>query len=308
MKTTTDIVIIGSGPAGMAAALYASRAGRETIIIEKFYPGGQAFQTFHIENYPGIKSIDGPGLSEIMSEQATSFGAKLLIQEVKTLDLKANPKKIWFRNGDELEAKAVILAMGAQPKRLETPGELEFTGKGVSYCATCDGAFYRGKEIAVVGGGDSALEESMFLTRFASKVTIVHRRNEFRATQIIQDRIQKEAKVSFMTPFVVKEVIGEEKMTGLQLINRETQEEVFLPAAGVFVYVGYAPQTELVEGQVELDHGYIVANETNLETSIPGVFAAGDLRVKNLRQVVTAVADGAIAAVSADHWLDQQEA
>jgi len=307
MKTSTDIVIIGAGPAGMAAALYASRAGRETIIIEKFYPGGQAFQTFHIENYPGIKSIDGPGLSEIMSEQATSFGAKLLIQEVKSLDLKTNPKKILFRNGDELEAKAVILAMGAQPKHLEVPGELEFTGKGVSYCATCDGAFYRGKEIAVVGGGDSALEETMFLTRFASKITIVHRRNEFRATQIIQDRIQKEAKVSFMTPFVVKEIMGDVKMTGLQLINRETQEEVFLPAAGVFVYVGYAPQTELVEGQVELNQGYIVANETNLSTSVPGVFAAGDLRVKNLRQVVTAVADGAIAAVSADHWLDQQE-
>ena len=307
MKTTTDIVIIGAGPAGMAAALYASRAGRETVIIEKYYPGGQAFQTFHIENYPGVKSIDGPGLSEVMSEQATSFGAKLLIQEVPTLDLKANPKKIMFRNGDELEAKAVILAMGAQPKHLEAPGEVEFTGKGVSYCATCDGAFYRGKEIAVVGGGDSALEETMFLTRFASKVTIIHRRNEFRATQIIQDRIKKEAKVSFLTPYVVKEVLGEEKMTGLQLINRETNEEVFLPAAGVFVYVGYAPQTELVEGLVELENGYIVTNETNLATSVPGVFAAGDLRVKNLRQVVTAVADGAIAAVSADHWLDQQE-
>ncbi len=306
MKTSTEIVIIGSGPAGMAAALYASRAGRETVMIEKYYPGGQAFQTFHIENYPGIKSIDGPGLSEVMSEQATSFGAKLMIQEIRSMELHTNPKRITFRNGDELEAQAVILAMGAQPKHMEVVGEKEYTGKGVSYCATCDGAFYRGKEIAVVGGGDSALEETLFLTRFASKVTIVHRRNEFRATKIIQDRIRKEEKVTLLTPYTVKEVMGNEKMTGLQLVHRETNEELFLPAAGVFVYVGYAPQTELVADQVEMNQNYVVADEVTLATSVPGVFAAGDLRVKTLRQVVTAVADGAIAAVSADHWLDHQ--
>lgn len=307
MSKIWDIAIIGSGPAGMAAALYASRAGRETVVIEKFFAGGQVFQTFHIENYPGVKSIDGPSLTDIMADQSTSFGAELMIQEIVSLDLKAQPKEIHFKNGETLLTKTIILAMGAQPKLMEVKGEEEFTGRGVSYCATCDGAFYRGKEVAVVGGGDSALEEAMFLTRFASKVSIIHRRNEFRATKIIQDRIKAQENVELITPYVVKEVVGEGKMTGLILTNRETGEERNLEAEGVFVYVGYAPNTELVTQQVECQDSYILADDKDMSTSVEGVFAAGDLRVKNLRQVVTAVADGAIAAVSADHYLNELE-
>lgn len=307
MSKIWDIAIVGSGPAGMAAALYASRAGRETVIIEKFFPGGQVFQTFHIENYPGVKSIDGPGLTDIMADQSTSFGAKMLVKEIVSMNLHANPKEIVFRNNETLLAKSVILAMGAQPKLMEVKGEAEYTGKGVSYCATCDGAFYRGKEIAVVGGGDSALEEAMFLTRFASKITIIHRRNEFRATKIIQDRVKAQEKIELLTPYVTKEVVGQDKMTGMILTNRETGEERKLEVDGVFVYVGYAPQTDLVKDQVKCQDGYIDANDRDMSTSVPGVFAAGDLRVKNLRQVVTAVADGAIAAVSADHYLNELE-
>jgi len=307
MPNPVDIAIIGSGPAGMAAALYAGRAGKDTVIIEKAYPGGQAFTTYLIENYPGIKEIGGPDFTQNLSEQALSFGTKMITNEVTSVDLQTEPKGIIFADGSTLEAKAVILAMGAMAKKLDVPGEEKYIGLGVSYCATCDGAFFKERHIVVVGGGDSALEEALFLTRFAVKVTILHRRNEFRAAQVLQDRVRNHPKIEIKTPFVSKEVVGDRKVTALKVQNVETGAEELISCGGVFVYVGFTPMTQLVVGQVEMDKNYIVANDATMETSIPGVYAAGDLRVKKLRQIVTAVADGALAATSADRWLESKE-
>lgn len=302
-----DIVIIGAGPAGLAAAIYAARAKRKTLLIERAYPGGQAFNTHRIENYPGLKEVGGPELSEIMTQQAMGFGAELQVAEISQLDLSAQPKRIVTSLGT-IEASAVILAMGAQAKRLDVPGEMEFLGKGVSYCATCDGAFFRGKSVAVVGGGDSAIEEALFLTRFASEVYVIHRRDALRATKVLQERVLAHPQVRMIWNSVVQEVQGDLRLQNLRLRNLQSGEEFDLGVDGVFVYVGYEPNTEIVREQVAVDErGYLVVDPQTLVSSIPGVFAAGDLRQKTLRQVVTAVSDGAVAAVEADRWLDESE-
>lgn len=302
-----DIVIIGAGPAGLAAAIYAARAKRKTLLIERAYPGGQAFNTHRIENYPGLKEVGGPELSDIMMQQAMGFGAELMVAEISALDLSTQPKRLVTGEGT-IEARSVILAMGAQAKRLEVPGEMDYLGKGVSYCATCDGAFFRGKKVAVVGGGDSAIEEALFLTRFAAEVYVIHRRDALRATKVLQERVLAHASVRMIWNTVVREVQGELKLQKLKLHNLQSGEDFDLGVDGVFVYVGYEPNTELVRDQVTVDtHGYLVVDPQTLATNLPGVYAAGDLRQKTLRQVVTAVSDGAVAAVEADRWLDEHE-
>ncbi len=302
-----DIVIIGAGPAGLAAAIYAARARRKTLLIERAYPGGQAFNTHRIENYPGLKEVGGPELSDIMMQQAMSFGAELMVAEISALDLAAKPKQITTSEGT-VEARAIILAMGAQAKHLDVPGEIEYMGKGVSYCATCDGAFFRGKKVAVVGGGDSAIEEALFLTRFASEVHVIHRRDALRATKVLQERVLAHPQVRMIWNTVVQEVQGELRVQNLRLRNLQSGEESDLAVDGVFVYVGYAPNTEIVRDQVAADsRGYLIVDPQTLVSNIPGVFASGDLRQKTLRQVVTAVCDGAVAAVEADRWLEESE-
>lgn len=301
-----DVVIIGAGPAGLAAATYAARARRKTLLIERAFPGGQAFNTHRIENYPGIKEIGGPDLTDLMFQQATAFGAELMVAEITNLDLKSQPKRITTTDGTVVEAGAVILAMGAQAKKLDVPGEAQFNGRGVSYCATCDGAFFRGRKVAVVGGGDSAIEEALYLTRFATDVTVIHRRDALRATKILQDRAFAHPQMHFLWNSVVEEVQGEQRVQNLQLKNVQSGDAYDLAVDGVFVYVGYQPNTELVAGHVAMDgRGYLVVDPQTMATNVPGVFAAGDLRQKTLRQVVTAVSDGAVAAVEADRWLEE---
>ena len=300
-----DIVIIGGGPAGLSAALYASRAGRKTLVLEKAWTGGQIFQTHRVENYPGLTSISGPDLSQQLEEQARSFGAELKLASVARVDLVSSPKIITLGDGTKIGAQAIILAMGCQPRLLGIPGEREFTGRGVSYCATCDGRFFQGKRIAVIGGGDTALEEALFLTRYASEVILIHRRDKLRGTKVLQDRLMAEPKVTILWNTQALEIQGKQNVSGLSIQNTLTGAIDCLDIDGVFIYVGFKPNSELISDQVELDHeGFVLADSDTLLTNCSQVYAIGDLRVKPLRQVVTAVADGAIAAVLADRYLN----
>lgn len=303
LEEVYDTVIVGGGPAGLTAAIYAARAGMRTLVIERAVPGGQAATTERIENYPGFaEGISGPELTAQMANQAVRFGAKILTSEVTDVELAGERKVVATLDGD-FGGRTLILAMGTHPAKLGVPGEAEFAGRGVSYCATCDGPFYRDMPIAVVGGGDSAIEEALYLTRFASKVTVVHRRDQLRAAKVLQDRAFANPKIGFRWNSVVARIQGAEFVESLQLRDVKTEEISELPVAGVFMYVGLRPNTGFLQGKVELDpHGYIVTDD-RLRTSAPGVFAAGDARAKLLRQVVTAVGDGALAAVMADHYL-----
>ncbi|HEY8363721.1 MAG TPA: thioredoxin-disulfide reductase [Tissierellaceae bacterium] len=305
-----DVVIIGAGPAGLAAGLYASRARLNTLIIEKEGPGGQIKTTDEVANYPGsIRNATGPSLIERMVEQVDEFGAKRIIDEIVEVDFSGKIKVLKGKK-EEYQAKAVIIATGATPKPIGCPGEKEFTGRGVSYCATCDGAFFEDMEVFVVGGGDSAVEEAMYLTRFARKVTIIHRRDQLRAAKSIQEKAFKNPKIDFMWNTVVTEFKGDGILQSMVVKNVVTGEEREIVADendgtfGVFVFVGYNPATKLFEGILDMENGYIKTDE-NMRTNIPGVFAAGDNRVKSLRQVVTATADGAIAAVSAEKYIEE---
>lgn len=299
-----DQLIIGGGPAGLTAGLYAARAGRRVALIEKAMPGGQAFLTSEIENYPGFpEGIGGPELMMAFQQQATRFGLEIINAEIVSVDLAGDIKTSTAADGKEYRARTVIIATGAQPKKLGVPGEEEFRGRGVSYCATCDGAFFRGKKVAVVGGGDSAVEEAIFLTRFASEVVLIHRREELRAINVLQERARSNEKIRFRLNHVVEAILGDQKVERLRLkhvVTGEVTEEDF---DGVFVFVGTQPNTKFVEGVLALDEqGRIITNET-MGTSVKGVFAAGDVRNTPLRQVATAVGDGAIAAYSAEHYL-----
>ncbi|HHW06071.1 MAG TPA: thioredoxin-disulfide reductase [Clostridia bacterium] len=299
-----DQLIIGGGPAGLTAGLYAARAGRRVALIEKAMPGGQAFLTSEIENYPGFpEGIGGPELMMAFQQQATRFGLEIINAEIVSVDLAGDIKTLTAADGKEYRARTVIIATGAQPKKLGVPGEEEFRGRGVSYCATCDGAFFRGKKVAVVGGGDSAVEEAIFLTRFASEVVLIHRREELRAINVLQERARSNEKIRFRLNHVVEAILGDQKVERLRLkhvVTGEVTEEDF---DGVFVFVGTQPNTKFVEGVLALDEqGRIITNET-MGTSVKGVFAAGDVRNTPLRQVATAVGDGAIAAYSAEHYL-----
>jgi thioredoxin reductase (NADPH) len=298
-----DTLIIGGGPGGLTAGLYAARAGLRVVLLEKGLPGGQISTTFRVENYPGFpEGIGGPELGSIIEQQAAHFGVPIVLTEVTGVELGGQIKTVRATNGD-YRGRTVIVATGANPAALNVPGEERLRGRGVSYCATCDGAFFRGKDVAVVGGGDAAVEEALFLTRLARKVTIVHRRDALRAAKVAQDRAFADPKIEFRWDTVVDEILGQDEVRGLALRNVKTGARSELAVEGVFIYVGMRPNTQFLGGQLALDaEGYIIANE-EMETNVPVVFAVGDVRRKRLRQVVTAVADGAIAATAADVYL-----
>lgn len=299
-----DVIIAGAGPAGLTAAVYTSRSNLSTLMIERGIPGGQMANTEDVENYPGFEHILGPDLSNKMFEHAKKFGAEYQygdIQEIRDGD----EYKTVVASDKEYKARAVIIATGAEYKKLGVPGEEELTGRGVSYCAVCDGAFFKERELVVVGGGDSAVEEGVYLTRFASKVTIVHRRDELRAQKILQQRAFDNDKVEFIWNHTVKEIKGEDgKVQSVILVNTQTGEEQEFNTDGVFVYIGMLPLNDSFKHlNITNDEGYVVTNE-NMETSVPGIFAAGDIRDKMLRQIVTATGDGSIAAESAQKYIE----
>lgn len=299
-----DVIIAGAGPAGMTAAVYTSRANMSTLMLERGIPGGQMANTEEIENYPGFGSILGPDLSTKMFEHAQQFGAEYAYGDIKEVRDEAPYKRV-LAGDKEYLAKSVIIATGAEHRLLGAPGEKELSGRGVSYCAVCDGAFFRGKELVVVGGGDSAVEEAVFLTRFASKVTIIHRRDQFRAQKILQKRAMENEKISVIWDTQVKEIRGEGKVQSVLLENVKTKEQSELATDGVFIYVGMDPLTDSVRGLgITNEAGYVLTDE-KMNTKVKGVFAAGDVREKMLRQVVTATGDGSIAAQSAQHFVEE---
>jgi len=284
--------------------MYASRARLSTLLVEKSYPGGQLMMCANIENYPGYTGGPGMSLGEVMRQQAEKFGMETRFAEVVRMDLHGREKVLYTADNEEIVAKAVVLTLGAKPRRLGVPGEAEFLGKGVSYCAVCDGAFFRDKKLVVVGGGDTAVEDSVFLAKYASHVNIVHRRDKFRAQKIIQERALSHPTIKVSWNSVVKQIGGKDSVDHVVLENVHTKEESKMPADGVFILIGNDPNTKMLQGEIDLDHeGYIITDE-NMQTNIPGVFAAGDVRHKFLRQIVTACADGAIAATAAEKYLE----
>lgn len=298
-----DMVIVGGGPAGYTAALYAVRAGLDALVLERLSAGGQMAQTEQIDNYPGFEEgVDGFSLAEKMQKQAERFGAKSSYAEVSRLDLAANPKVVETSEGT-FYGKTVVLATGASPRELGVAGEAELVGRGVAYCAACDGMFYKGKTVAVVGGGNTAAADALLLSRIAQKVILIHRRDTLRATKIYHQPLLDRENVEFHWNSTVAEFLHGDRLTGLRLKNVLTGEESTVECGGVFISVGRKPATDLVKDQLKLDGGgYIVADEST-KTAIPGVYAVGDVRTKPLRQVVTAVADGAVAVHMAEEYL-----
>lgn len=299
-----DVAIIGAGPAGMTAAVYASRANLNTVMIERGMPGGQMANTEEVENFPGFEMISGPDLSSKMFDHAKKFGAEYKYGDIKGIEDKGDYKVIDF-GSSTLEATAVIIATGAEYKKVGVPGEEELGGRGVSYCAVCDGAFFKNKNIYVIGGGDSAVEEGTFLTKFASKVTIVHRRDQLRAQKILQDRAFKNDKIDFIWNHTLKSVNEKDgKVGSLTLVSTVDGTEQTVEADGLFVYVGMKPLTQPFENLgITNEAGYIVAKD-DMSTAIKGIFVAGDVREKGLRQIVTATSDGSIAAQSAQEYIE----
>ena len=312
MSKIYDVIILGAGPAGLAAGLYAGRSRLSTLIIEKGQDGGQISTTDEIENYPGqnIDGESGRSLVSRMAAQAEKFGAERCSDVIKRVELNGEIKKL-IGNKGEYETRCVIVATGAFPRPIGCENEGKFTGSGISFCATCDAAFFEGLDVYVVGGGDSAVEEALYLTKFARKVTIIHRRDELRAAKSIQEKAFANPKISFLWDSVVTRVDGDDALNAITVKNIKTGEETTIEANkndgmfGLFGFIGYKPNSHLFEGILEMDNGYIVT-DADMHTNIPGVFAAGDIRVKSLRQVVTAVADGAIAAVQAEHYISNQ--
>ena len=313
MSKIYDVIILGAGPAGLAAGLYAGRSCLSTLVIEKGKDGGQIAITDEIENYPGqsLGEESGPSLIARMTAQVAKFGAERVSDVIKEVKLEG-PVKTLIGNKGEYQAKAVILATGAFPRPIGCENEGKFVGKGISFCATCDANFFQDFEVFVVGGGDSAVEEAMYLTKFARKVTLIHRRNELRAAKSIQEKAFKNPKMNFMWDTVVEKVDGEELLDTMYCKNVKTGEVTVVKddpddgLFGLFGFIGLLPNSKLFEGQIEMENGYIRTDD-NMHTNIPGVFAAGDIRVKSLRQVVTAAADGAIAAMQAEKYLAEME-
>lgn len=309
----SEILIIGSGPAGWTAAIYAARALRDTRVVAGLQPGGQLTITTEVENYPGFAEIQGPELMEKMRDHAEKMGAKVSEDHIAEVDFETRPFRAVGESGTVYTGDAVVICTGAQAKWLGLPSEEKYQGFGVSACATCDGFFYRGKEVIVVGGGNTAVEEALFLTNFASKVTVVHRRDSFRAEKILQDRLFKHPKVEILWNTVLEEVIGEENpapgVTGARLKNVETGEEETRDVHGVFIAIGHAPQTELFKGKIDMKaNGYLITEAGTTKTNIPGVYAAGDVTDETYRQAVTAAGMGCMAALEAEHWLEEQVA
>lgn len=302
-KRIYDMIIVGGGPAGYTAALYAARAGLDTLVLEKLSAGGQMALTQQIDNYPGFEDgIDGFTLGENMQKQAERFGAKSAYSQVIRMDLNANPKVIQT-TGDVFYARTVVLATGANPRELGLAKEKELVNRGVAYCAACDGMFYRGKTVAVVGGGNSAVADALLLSRIAKKVILIHRRDTLRATKIYHEPLQRAENVEFRWNSTVEELLHNERLTGVRLRNVVTGEESTVQCDGLFISVGRKPATDLVKVQLAVDeNGYVIADETT-RTNVSGVYAVGDVRTKPLRQIVTAVADGATAAHMAEEYL-----
>jgi thioredoxin reductase (NADPH) len=310
------MLVLGSGPAGLSAALYAARAELEPVVLTGTELGGQAALTFTIENYPGFpEGVGGAELGELFQKQAERFGAKVEFDNAQSVDLSQRPFKVTSDNGVYL-ADTLIVATGARPNHLEIKGETELTGKGVSYCATCDGWFFKDKKVVVVGGGDSALEEGLFLTRFATSVTIIHRRDSLRAGKVLQSRAFDNPKMKFIWNTVVSEVIGTDsvdgtgagKVTGLKLRDTQTGAESTFETDGLFIFIGHTPNTQMFKGQLEMDElGYIKSNQF-METSVPGVFVAGEVADSHFRQVITSAGMGAAAAIQATHFLEKETA
>lgn len=307
--STHDVIIIGSGPAGYTAAIYAARAQLAPLVFEGTAFGGALMTTTEVENFPGFRNgIMGPELMDEMREQALRFGADLRMEDVESVDLDGPVKTVVTADGETHRARAVILAMGAAARYLNIPGEQELLGRGVSSCATCDGFFFRDQDIAVIGGGDSAMEEATFLTRFARSVTLVHRREEFRASKIMLNRARENDKIRFLTNSVPVAVEGEATVTGLRVRDTESGEETTLPVTGVFVAIGHDPRSALVRGAVDLDpDGYVLVQQPGSRTSLEGVFAAGDLVDRTYRQAITAAGTGCAAAIDAERWLAESE-
>jgi thioredoxin reductase (NADPH) len=306
--STRQVVIIGSGPAGFTAATYAARANLEPVVFAGIEWGGQLQNTTDVENYPGFPDgVQGPDLMEIFRKQAERFGAEVVPSDVTKVDFSERPFKIW--TGEELhQAEAVIVTTGAEYRQLGIPGEAEYAGHGVSYCATCDGFFFRDQDIVVVGGGDSAMEEAMFLTRFGKTVKVVHRRDELRASKIMQDRAFANEKLEFVWDTVLTEALGENgKLTSVKTQNVKTGEEATLPAEGLFIAIGHDPATKIFEGHLDLDQSGYIKVEKGSYTSVEGVFAGGDCVDFTYRQAVTAAGMGCMAAIDAERWLEGQE-
>ena len=301
------VLILGSGPAGYSAALYAARAELQPVVLTGMQLGGQAALTYTIENYPGFpEGVGGAQLGELFQKQAEHFGAVTEFASANSVDFSTRPFKVDTDSGEYL-ADTVIVGTGASPNHLEVPGEVELTGRGVSYCATCDGWFFKDKKVVVVGGGDSALEEALFITRYASSVTIIHRREEFRAGAILQSRAREHPKINFILNTVVTEVLGTDKLEALRLKNVKTGDETIYETDGLFIFIGHTPNTQMFKGQLDMsDLGYIKVNE-RMETSVRGVFAAGEAADQHFRQVVTSAGMGAAAAIQATRFLEAEE-
>ncbi len=299
------LLVLGSGPAGLAAALYAARAELAPLVLTGTELGGQAALTFSIENYPGFpQGVGGADLGDLFQKQAERFGAQVEFDTAYSVDLSARPFKVVADSG-ELLSDALIIATGASPIHLNIPGETDQTGKGVSYCATCDGWFFKDKKVIVIGGGDSALEEGLFLTRYASSVTVFHRRDSLRAGAVLQKRALEHPKMKFVWNTVLTEIVGSEKTEAVRTKNLLTGEEEFFPTDGVFIFIGHTPNTQMFEGQLEMEHGYIKVDD-HMNTSIPGVYAAGEAADSHFRQVVTSAGMGAAAAIEATHFLERE--
>jgi len=301
-----QVVIIGSGPAGLTAAIYTARANLEPLVVEGLSAGGQLMNTTDVENYPGFPDgIQGPELMELFKQQAQRFGARFVGGDVSRVDFSAQPLRVWTDDG-EVHARAVIVASGASPLELGVPGEKQYAGRGVSYCATCDGFFFRNQEIVVVGGGDTAIEEALFLTRFGSRVTVIHRRDELRASKIMGERARAHEKIEFLWNSVVEEVLGDgTKVSAVRVRNVKTGETIERPCGGFFVAIGHRPNTQIFDNVLPMnDQGYLVEQHGSTQTPIPGVFIAGDVHDHTYRQAVTAAGAGCRAAIDCERWLE----
>ncbi len=299
-----DIVVVGGGPGGLTAGMYGARAKMRTILLEKYMPGGQIANTEEVEDYPGFETISGAELAMKMTDHAKKFGLEIVSDEVKEIYCDGNDRIVAAASGDIYRAKAVIVSTGGSPTLLKVPGEKEFTGKGVSYCAICDGNFFRGQVIAVVGGGDAAVEEGMFLTKFGSKVILIHRRDQLRAQKVIQDRAFKNKKMEFIWDTVVESINGDSKVRNLSLKNVKTGDKSKLEVGAIFVFIGFRPNSNLFREEIKKDSsGYIITDD-KMETSIKGIYACGDVRHQLVRQITNAVGDGTTAAMAAEKYIE----
>ncbi|AEV94837.1 thioredoxin-disulfide reductase [Pediococcus claussenii] len=305
MAKEYDIIIIGAGPAGMTAALYASRANMSVLMLDRGIYGGQMNNTASIENYPGFKSILGPDLAKEMYDSSTQFGAEYSYGSVESVVNDGDTKTITTDMGDEFITKVLIIGTGSEYKKLGVPGEEDFSGRGVSYCAVCDGAFFKGMHLVVIGGGDSAIEEGIYLTQLASKVTVIHRRDQLRAQKITQQRAFDNDKMEFVWNSNVTEIVGDDKVEGVKVNNNKTGEDSFIDASGVFIYVGVQPMTAPFKGLGILDEDGWIPTDELMHTKVPGIFAVGDVRKKNLRQIATAVGEGGTAAQQAFDYIQE---